>query len=198
MRPLLLTIISFFLIACGRTHKLSKADLKFNPYKAGDTLIFQSSDSVVDTVFIHEILRQTVPLGYPFDHSKRKSQSLSVLVHHSNPTLDTLLNINKGSILMLDNYGEGTLAEYWFNGKTKPIAISNHFPVEILDTLSTISVSTKAGNFDDVLLLKSDTVYPTSFDRLSKVYWSKKYGYVKIEINGDYKWELIKRLPVSN
>ena len=99
---------------------------------------------------------------------------------------------------MLDNYGEGTLAEYWFNGKTKPIAISNHFPVEILDTLSTISVSTKAGNFDDVLLLKSDTVYPTSFDRLSKVYWSKKYGYVKIEINGDYKWELIKRLPVSN
>jgi hypothetical protein len=108
------------------------------------------------------------------------------------------MDINKGSILMLHNYGKGTLADYWFTGNTKPEAISKYFSLQDLDTASTTNLSTKAGNFNDVLVLRSDTVYPNSFDRLSKIYWSRKHGYVRLEINDNYTWELLKRLPVSN
>jgi len=198
MRPFLFIIISLFFSSCGKTYKLSKTDLQFNPYKVGDKLIFQSNNSILDTVTVTKIVRQTIGLGYPFDGNKDKGQGLSVLVQHSVSNPDSFPGRKEGSILMIHNYGKGSYVDYWFTGYVKREAISNPFYVQDLDTEKTFTYSTKAGLFDDVILLKCDTVYPNNFDRLSRIHWSKKFGYVKIEVNESLQWELIKRLTSTN
>ena len=195
MKLLVLTIALLFFLSCGETYKLSKTDLRFNPYKVGDKLIFQSNTLIFDTVTIVDIVRQTVGLGRPFDGKKERGEGLSVIVEHSVTNPDSFPGRKQGSIFMMHNYSKGSYVDYWFTGHIKREAISNPFYVRDLDTLKTFSYSTKAGHFDDVILIKSDTVYPNIFDRLSKIYWSKKVGYIKIEVNDTLQWELIKRLP---
>src|SRR5688572_8350026 len=104
MKPYLLLLISSIFLACGKTHKLSSSDLAFNPYKKGDKLIFQSNNSVFDTVVVTEIVRVTHGLGYPFDGNRDKAQGLSVVVNHlvSNP--DSFPGRPRGSIFMIHNY----------------------------------------------------------------------------------------------
>ena len=99
---------------------------------------------------------------------------------------------------MIHNYGKGSYVDYGFTGYVKREAISNPFYVQDLDTAKTITYSTKAGLFDDVIVIKCDTVYPNIFDRLSRIHWSKKFGYVKIEVNESLQWELIKRLTATD
>jgi hypothetical protein len=195
MRAFLWLIFVLFFASCGKTYRLSKADLQFNPYKVGDTLIFQANSLLFDTVVVTEIVRQTVALGYPFENSKGKGEGLSVIVRHSISSPASFPGRKIGSIFMIHNYSKGSYVDYWFTGHLKPEAISNPFFVRDLDTMKRIRHSTKAGDFDDVFIIKCDTVYQDNFDRLSKVYWSKKFGYTRLEVNETLKWELIKRIP---
>ena len=194
MRTLLLTITFLLLLSCGKTYRLSKTDLQFNPYKVGDTLIFQANSSLFDTVIVTEIVRQTIALGYPFSGNKDKGEGLSVIVDHKVSKPDSFPGRQRGSIFMIHNYDKGSYVDFWFTGHAKREAISNPHFVRDLDTIKTSLHSIKAGDFDDVIVIKADTVYPNIFDRLSKIYWSKQFGYLKLEINEDIQWELIKRL----
>lgn len=197
MRTYLWLITFIFFISCGKTYRLSKDDIQFNPYKVGDTLIFEANSSLFDTVIVTEIVRQTIALGEMFEFSKGKGEGLSVIARHSISNPDSFPGRKVGSIFMIHNYSEGSYVDYWFTGHLKPEAISNPFFVRDLDTMKRINHSTKAGDFDDVFIIKCDTVYPDNFDRLSKIYWSKKFGYIRLEVNEILQWELIKRLPAT-
>ena len=190
-----LIFISLLLLACGKTHRLSKSDLQWNPYTVGDRLIFQSGNTLFDTVIVTGMVRHTRGLGYPFSGNPDKGQSLSVVVNHLVSDPGSFRGLKKGSIFIMSNYGKGSYVTFWFAGVTKGESISNPFFIGNLDTIKPITYSTKAGTFDDVVVIKSDTVYPDNFDRLSTIFWSRKFGYLEIEVNDSLKWELIGRLP---
>jgi len=57
---LIFLIVLCFIIGCKK-HKLSKEDLKWQPYKEGDLLIFKSSKNKLDTIFITNIESFTNP-----------------------------------------------------------------------------------------------------------------------------------------
>jgi hypothetical protein len=198
MRTFLLTIIIFLLLSCGKTYRLSKTDVQFNPYKVGDTLIFQANSLLFDTVIVTKIVRLTVALGYPFSGNNDKGEGLSVIVDHKVSRPDSFPGRQTGSIFTIDNYRKGSYIQFWFTGHAKREAISNSLFARDLDTIKASFHSTKAGDFDDVIVIKADTVYPNIFDRLSKIYWSRQFGYIRLEVNEALLWELIKRLPAKS
>jgi hypothetical protein len=95
-----LPIIVFLLLSCGNTYR------QFNPYKLGDTLIFQANSLLFDTVIVTKIVRQTVALGYPFSGNNDKGEGLSVLVDHKVSKPDSFPGRQTGSIFHIHNYSK--------------------------------------------------------------------------------------------
>ena len=56
-----------------------------------------------------------------------------------------------------------------------------------------MSVTTKAGTFDDVIKLESVKYYPERRNEVQFMFWSKKEGYIKFERADGLTWELIKK-----
>jgi hypothetical protein len=152
----------------------------------------------VDTIIIKEIIRQTLPIQEFGSNPVDMSEDLSILVRYpTNSAKMVTIDSNKhdpfigGSILIMDNHIKEPEFTFWFKGVSYQ-AISKAFTLRSIDSLVPTTYQTKVGIFDDVLIFKTDTVYPDIFDRISKVYWSRHFGYVRVEINDTSSWELIK------
>jgi hypothetical protein len=190
---------SMFLLSCSQydRYKLSETDIRFNPYSPGDTLIFQLDNSIYDTVIVEEILRQTIKSNPMMDEEKFSFQSLSVLVKHKMTTNSFLQGRSGGSILMISSYPESHFS-FWFTGFDKSEAVSSSMYTKDLGGYETKRLEVKAGTFNDVIILSPLHTSPSHLDPISTVHWSKKEGYLKIQINSNHTWELVKKITVKN
>ncbi|NQY07553.1 MAG: hypothetical protein HRT68_15495 [Flavobacteriaceae bacterium] len=67
------------------------------------------------------------------------------------------------------------------------------FEINQLNKYPTLTLTTKAGIFKDVIKLKSVMYYPERENAVQFMYWSKKNGYIKFERKDGLTWELIKK-----
>src|SRR5690606_30126891 len=67
------------------------------------------------------------------------------------------------------------------------------FKIEDLEKYPIISVTTKAGTFNDVIKIESVKYRPEREDEVQFMYWSKANGYIKFERADGFTWELTKK-----
>jgi hypothetical protein len=183
IKIILQTIFSIIAFSnCGstteKTHKFT-----FDPYSKGEKLIFISDDFKIDTVNIASISEQKNFRGLIVTHSQGK---------RDDPRIPYF-----GEMLKLLNYDNGEFIYFSFIGDTKRESTSTEFKISDLDTIKPISTKINGRLYKDIIKITSSTNYDVSRDIVSTVLWSKKEGYVSIEINGKKHWTLLNRLPTN-
>lgn len=171
----------------GCTKKLKESEKKWNPYVMNEVLVFESSEKQLDTIVINEIIDNAVSDGptpklyYDTYLIVRRKLRLK----ESNFASTGVLNISsstpkKPAEIGFPLYFENANFAGWYNLKD-------------LEKYPIISVTTKAGTFNDVIKLKSVMYRPKRKNSVQFMYWSKKDGYIKFEKADGFTWELIKK-----
>jgi hypothetical protein len=170
-----------------------KKDLKenekgWNPYVKNEVLIFESSEKQLDTIVIDTIIDNAV-----------SSSPEPELYRHTNLMIYRKLKLeeNKFSnteILSISSSTPEKLAEIAFSLRfDNAIFAGWGIKLEDLEKYPTMSITTKAGTFDDVIKIESVKHRPERENSVLYMYWSKKDGYIKFERADGFTWELIKK-----
>lgn len=173
----IILVVSFF-TSC-RTDRLSKEDLKWQPYKEGDSLIFESNKNELKTIVVESIESHINPTD-PLDVFPEKYETLFVT---GKDVPVGIIKINAGKeeggriYFELDNLSENTL---WHPNTIYSIGEIKKMKTEYLSNKEVYKIEA---------IQSSDNLKDIPFD-LRYIYWSKEYGYVKFEYENDYEWEL--------
>ncbi len=189
---------SFVILSCKTTlYKLNDEDIKWNPYKMGDSLIFKSNQGVYDTIYIKNVQKGESPndnLGKP----KYYYEWLFVgaeSINNKKISTDYL-------ILQVVNSPSGTGIDFNLILKNAQLdGDSNYYSTNYLKKMPIIKDPTIHDKYNDVfrlpILPKVDFVNQNNSINLNysinAIYWSRSHGYIRFDLtNGSY-WELIKK-----
>lgn len=170
MKYILTLLCELLMMSSCTTYRLSKKDLAWQPYEEGDTLIFQSSAGVLDTVAIKSVEKYTNPED-PLCIICDWNQSLFV----------------SGARTILDMH-------------TSKWGTSLHFILHLEeDTFRYSSLSIKTSQLSNLkseerhiykLIPKQADANESFPSDLGCIYWSKKLGYIELEYKNGFKWTL--------
>ena len=179
--------IMILILSC--TKELKESERYWNPYTMNEVLVFESSEKQLDTLIINKIEDVTssgpTPELYRYKslgvyaeklNSKNKLFSTTMILDISTSTPTPKKPARIGFELYFGN------ANYGSSHKLKD-----------LDKYPVISVTTKAGTFNDVIKLKPEIHYSKRKNEVKFMYWSKKDGYIKFERADGFTWELVKK-----
>jgi hypothetical protein len=178
---LFLIILTLFL-SC--TKALKESERNWNPYILNEVLVFESSEKQLDTIVINEIIDNAVSDGptpklyydtYLIVHRKGNEFSMADILSISSSTPNKLAEI------AFTLYFENTKFAGW------------GFKLKDLEKYPIMSLTTKAGTFNDVIKLESVMYRPKRENSVKFMYWSKKDGYIKFEKADGFTWELVKK-----
>jgi len=192
---LVIAFITVFL-SCNPNYRLTESDLKLNPYKTGDTLVFQSDKGESDTLVIYSSNRQVL---------RERCYSFLTCIF-TNLTKNSwegfYVNANKPrefgtgeSILTIRVEPNGAKTIYfglviknacWYSDSENDLAKFNSLPIT--------TITTRDQTFSDVLTIVSNNLeYQARKDFIENIYWSKSFGFVGFnKLNGD-KWTVTKK-----
>ena len=183
-------------LSCNPNYRLTESDLKLNPYKTGDTLVFQSDKGESDTLVIYSSNRQVL---------RERCYSFLTCIF-TNLTKNSwegfYVNANKPrefgtgeSILTIRVEPNGAKTIYfglviknacWYSDSENDLAKFNSLPIT--------TITTRDQTFSDVLTIVSNNLeYQARKDFIENIYWSKSFGFVGFnKLNGD-KWTVTKK-----
>lgn len=168
-----ITITIFIIFSC-KTYKLSKNDLEWQPYKIGDTLIFESNQFETDTIVIKTIEIHSAAVG-PLDIFPNIIQTLYVS------------GCEGGSILEMEASNKGVLITFSLN------ELGNDFtkyPTTVFEIKKLIKMQAEENtNYKIKAEEYYDNMKKYQYD-LQYFYWSKNYGYLSFEFKNNYLWRL--------
>lgn len=185
------------------THRLSKKDISFNPYKEGDTLFFQSDKGKKDTLIIvsfdkftyHDKCYSRLQCLWLFltEGTWQSYYIYAVNIHYSFPRRE-LLSIgtapNGVKLIHFDMWNNWSLQWYGFEPQDRD-DLSNMKKILNYPT-STFHVNSQI--YDDVITIKStNQEYRNRQDFIETLYWSKSMGYVGFDMLNGEKWTIIKK-----
>jgi hypothetical protein len=161
--------ILFLITSIFKTYRISKSDLKWQPYKVGDVLVFESSEGRKETIEIKDIDKRTNPL----DPLTLYPRSQSVFVE---------------TILKLKAWESGTYIDLKIHFRESKFLYHGSTNLKIEEFEKYFEPSKEDARIEDFDLR-------TNLDRedviLKSIYWSKKFGYLEIEYKDNYSWKLI-------
>lgn len=171
MKKLIIIFPVLFMLFSCRTYKISQNDLKWQPYKDGDVLVFESNKGELDTITIRSIEKYTNP-DDPLAVFPNKLQSLFV--------------IGEKNILKISAGKKGTYVNFEIclgkNNLVYPCTIRS------INELQNLKINEK-----DYIVIEAkedcENLKNRSFD-LRYIYWSKEYGYLGLEFKDNYIWSL--------
>ena len=180
---LLVTVFS-----CGKTHRISDTDLAEQPYHVGDTLIFMSSTNLVDSIFIDEIERFKSPSD-PLDLFPDYTETVHISAHISllEPyvsSINKMVQHEYMSFLSLRGSENSAYFDFELN-KPRDTLRYRDFMVPI--------DSIRGKGMNEVIEINSniyESIFPFPYD-LERIFWSRKYGFVKYEFSNGLSWQLI-------
>ena len=174
----LTTIIEAFCILCFSTfslscstYKLTESDLEWQPYREGDLLVFKSNLGEIDTIIVRSIETYNNP-DDPLAFLPNKIQSLFVN--------------GKQNILELDAGKKESYIHFTLKLGDKNLRCPN-----IIKSIK--ELAKKKSGQNEIIEIEATEYYDNlkelNFD-LKNIYWSKEYGYIKLEFKNQYNWEL--------
>jgi len=186
MNKRVILIIPIILIL-GCTKKLKESEKKWNPYVKNEVLVFESSEKQLDTIVINEIIDNAVS-----DGPTPKLYYDTYLIVRRKLRLKESNFANTG-VLNISSSTPKKLAEIGFPLYFENANFAGWYNLKDLESYSIMSVTTKAGIFNDVIKLESVMYRPKRKNSVKFMYWSKKDGYIKFEKADGFTWELIKK-----
>lgn len=187
MNKRILPTLFIMILSLSCKKELKESERNWNPYTMNEVLIFESSEEELDTIVINEIVDNAVSSSpapelyrhtYLMIYRKRKLEenkfSSTEILNISSSTPQKKARIGFGLRLNNANFGS------WYE-------------LEELNKHPQMSVTTKAGTFDDVIKLQPEIYYSKREDEVKFMYWSKKDGYIKFERADGFTWELTKK-----
>lgn len=174
---IVILVFTLALFLSCKTYRLSKQDKEWLPYKVGDTLIFESNHGEVDTVSIDKIESYINPTD-PLDVFPTKVQTLFVAGKRT-------------PIMSLNAVMDGAYIEFRLRlGKDKmKYPVMNMWISDIKDSTDIVNFYNFKDCYRITAIQRADNLKDTPID-LRYIYWSKKNGYLGLELNDEYIWIL--------
>lgn len=188
--------INLILVACllticfgCKTYKLDNKDMEWNPYKAGDILVFKDDFGVFDTVYITSINVFTNPSD-PLSVHPEHIQSMVVEASYTDPYRSNIRI--EGGYLKLTKRQDG-LSVYFDLKMRNALLYDNMFLAKDLDRLKPMRIDDPRSNYLGVIEIRSsDTQYANRSNFIKSFYWKKGVGYVKIQLANN-TWMLVNK-----
>jgi len=181
-------IISILTLNVSCTKDLKEKERSWNPYVLNEILVFESSEKELDTITINKVIDNAISSG-PTPELYRHTY---LTVYGKKLKLKNNIFSTKG-ILNISSSTPNRPAEIGFELYFKNARFGSWYKLEELNKYPTMSVTTKAGTFNDVIKLEPEIYYSKREDEVQFMYWSKKHGYIKFERTDGLTWELIKK-----
>ncbi|WP_299362486.1 hypothetical protein [Winogradskyella sp.] len=184
---LLLLIVSF---GCKQYHVTDEVK-RWQPYKKGDLIVFQSSKGELDSIFIKGV-ESSFLADDNLSISPDKHENITVTgeIILDEPIINSLGQIIKGEeISVLNIYAD---ERTYFNFEYNKPSDSLNYPSTSLSFEDLKSLfNNKTINNDVVIDAVHQYDSPIIYD-LKRIWWNKKFGYTKFEFNNGYSLSLIK------
>lgn len=182
-----LIIILTLFSSCKK--ELKENEREWNPYNLNQTLVFESSTKELDTIIINEIIDDAVsssPDPELYRHTSLQVYGKRLKEKESKFSNLEILNISSSTPNKPSQIGFPlNFKNAWFAGWG--------FKLDELRNRPTISVTTKAGTFNDVIKLEPVVNNPEKENEVKFMYWSKGNGYIKFERDDGFTWELVSK-----
>ena len=187
-------VLLFVLFGCAKNYKLSKTDIKWNPYKGGELLIFHNNKGGTDTIFVIGIEKgksEDDPLAF----FPNQIEVLSIVAKHKRPIPTNSNEWMEDSFLELSAGKDNTtLIEFKLLAKNAWF-YSDSYYVNELDKLPETSLILKNNIYNDVIIIEPQEsikkkYYKERDEFVTKIYWSKSKGYIRYDLKDDVYWEL--------
>lgn len=190
-RVMSIIILMLHTLGCTKTDKLNADDLKWNPYKGGEVLVFNSNQGDTDTIFVKSIEKAKAVNDnlaiFPKHH-----EILNVSVQHTDPTppnraqgysedffFDLYATNDKNTIISFDLMAKNA----WF--------YADSYYKNELEKLPITTLSSKNFTYTDVIKLEPQSQEFYERDEfVTVVYWSKSKGYIRYDLKNGVYWEL--------
>jgi hypothetical protein len=186
-----LIIMALFFLGCSDNYRLTENDLRWNPYRGGEVLVFHSNNGDTDTINV-----QTIETAYvdsdPLDAFPNHQEILDVIVKHSTP-FESEQKMEE-SFLLLEAGDKNTLIDFnlmaknsWFYGES--------YYIDDLNKLAETELVTKKYIYKDVVIIEPQEDIKKEYleerdEFITKIYWSKSKGYIRYDLKNGVYWEL--------
>ena len=187
MNNRILSILFIMILVLSCTKELKESERNWNPYTMNEVLVFEYSENQLDTIVINEIIDNAV-----------SSSPAPELYRHTSLIVRRKLRLKENNyastgVLSISSSTPKKLAQIGFPLYFENAKFAGWYNLKDLKKYPIISVTTKAGTFNDVIKLKSVMYRPKRKNSVQFMYWSKKDGYIKFEKAEGFTWELIKK-----
>ena len=170
----LMLSIAMSLCSQNKTY-LTDEEKRWNPYKEGQVLIFESSSYKKDTVYIMDL-----DFGFPdglgvVDYN----ESLYVLAESTGPDLGKHFSSSYAVLKIVAKTGnKPSYVEFGVELKNTRFVGGQRFYFEDLNDLAELSLTVPYGSFDDVIAIGNKNDYSNMPTAIELFYWSKSKGYI--------------------
>jgi|SRR5688572_27482034 len=191
VRYMSITILIFNMLGCTKTYKLTADDLKLNPYKGGEILVFNSNQGETDTIFVLEVRKHKARID-PLSTVPQFKEKLEVVVQYTNPIAYGGKEERDKDIFFDLSTGENGDISLGFRPKAKNAWFysPNGYSRDQFEKLPISKLATKKYEYDDVIKLEPDMRFYDRETFVAMVYWSKSKGYVRYDLKNGVYWEL--------
>ncbi|MEI6682867.1 MAG: hypothetical protein WCO44_09585 [Bacteroidota bacterium] len=166
----ILVVFSTLALSCS-SYKLSESDLGWQPYRKSDLLIFKSNNLETDSIMV----RSVETLTNSDDH-------LAVFPN----SIQSLFVNGKQNILELQAGKKGSFIHFTLKLGNRYLKYPN-----VVESVK--EIDQKKFDNNEIIVIKAKEYYDNLKGQpfnLRCIHWSKVFGYVKLEFNNEYSWEL--------
>lgn len=186
MRHLLFTfILCIFLGGCfHKEHRLHPNALKVMPYAGAEKLVYISSNSIRDTLFIKGTSSAMVKGGDPFSINPDTFENIRL-------EYTTSSNANPQGLLYLSNWDTTYQMNFEFNMGHSRLFGYNILTKNEYDQLPDTTIVINHIKYDKVKTLRADTYYEDRPECITHFYWTTSYGLLGWDTSSE-QWRLEK------
>lgn len=165
---------------------LTEGEKSWNPYKAGQILIFKSSTGGLDSVFVNDV-SYVFPDGLGVVHFNQK---LRVSVSHTDPKTGS--KDSETYFLTIAAERDDSLSYVVFGLRAKGAWFpEERYELSQLDKQPEMSLLVPYNEFNDVIEVEDRSFRENEELVIQKIYWSKSHGYIKYVKYDGTEWELL-------
>lgn len=187
-------MLLLILWSCEQRIELTENEKLWNPYKEGDVLVFESSNTETDTIFVLKVEDNIFPDGP--GTMKYYNERLWVFVKHTDPNNDrylynTFFEIESKTPETDTKLGFGLTAKgSWFYNSNRTVGELSELSIGKLEIGNEI--------ISDVITIE-DTKrnHESRSNFVERTYWSKSAGYVGFDKKDSTKWRLLNKYHIK-
>ncbi|MFH0894613.1 MAG: hypothetical protein V2A54_09265 [Bacteroidota bacterium] len=184
-------VLIMILSSCKRSYYFEESELKWNPYKGNEILIFKSNTGFTDTVRLRGSYKTMYDVS---SFGKVSYEIIKVYCNDYKPNQDVLSSKDE-FLEMKSGYTES--ASLFFSLSLKHAELQPQFHlIKNLETIKLSKICINNRTYNDVVTIKGNHEDNKNFFEQSTnqvVFWSIKEGIVRFILEDGSIWDLVKK-----